>query len=61
MMRHHHRKILPSSFPHKEGDNTVNVEPTLAHVVKLQGSPEIENDSGQHRKLGPFILPSSLR
>ena len=41
-MRHHHGKIFPSSFPHKEGSNTVHVEPTLAHVEKRYWKPEIK-------------------
>jgi hypothetical protein len=42
MMRHHHRKIFPSSFPNKEGSNTVYVESTLAHVEKHYWKPEIK-------------------
>lgn len=41
MMRHHNREILPASFPCKKGSNAVDVEPTLAHVVQLEGKPEV--------------------
>ena len=41
-MRHHHSKIFPSSFPHKEGSNTVYVEPTFTHVENRYWKPEIK-------------------
>ena len=44
MMRHHHREILPASFPYKKGGDAIDVEPTLAHVVKLEGKPESDTE-----------------
>lgn len=45
MMRHHHREILPASFPHKKGSGAIDVEPTLAHVEKLEGKPEVRHQT----------------
>jgi hypothetical protein len=46
MVRKHHWKILPSSLPHKNSSNAINVEPTLAHVVYHYRTPGKRNETG---------------
>lgn len=45
MMRHHHCKILPSSFPCEKGSNAIDVEPALAHVENFQRKPGANNQN----------------
>lgn len=52
-MRHHNSKVFPSRFPNNKGSNRIEVEPTLAHIDKLNSSPEMRNE----QRMLDFIRP----
>jgi len=57
MVGKHHRKILPSSLPCQNSNNTIYVEPTLAHVVQHHRTPEIRHKTGSNIN---FNMPTSI-